>query len=65
MLRRNGRLFNALIPALFAAVVPVLILSDVLEERDLPLYIFFAVGAVVFIAVFLQILYRETSAPDP
>jgi len=64
MLRRNGRLLNVLFPSMFAAVVPMLILSDLLEERDLPLYVFVAIGAVVFLAVFLQMLFRETTARD-
>jgi len=61
MLRTKGKLLSVLIPCLFMSVVPILILRDVLEERDLPIYLFIAVGAVVFVAVFLQMMYRETS----
>ncbi|NND36523.1 MAG: hypothetical protein HKN81_05240 [Gammaproteobacteria bacterium] len=64
-LRNHGKLLNVFIPAVFVAVVPMLVLRDILEEQNLPLYVFAAIGAVVFIAVFLQLTYRETSNRPP
>ena len=64
-LRNHGKLLNVLIPAAFVAVVPMLILHDVLEEQNLPIYAFAGIGAVVFVAVFLQLTFRETSNPSP
>ena len=64
-LRNHGKLLNVLIPAVFVSVVPMLILRDVLEEQNLPLYVFAGIGAVVFVAVFLQLTFRETSNRPP
>lgn len=61
MLKRKRKLLSVLIPSFFISVVPVLIFRDVLEGQDLPIYIFVAVGVVIFVAVFLQMMYRETS----
>lgn len=61
MLKRKRKLLSVLVPSLFIAVVPVLILRDMLEGQDMPIYIFVAVGVVIFVAVFLQMMYRETS----
>ena len=50
-----------LVPAIFIAIVPMIVLRDILAGRDVPFWVFAAIGAVVFAAVFLQLTFRETS----
>jgi hypothetical protein len=58
---KNRNIAGVIIPALFISAVPVLVLQDILEEQELPLYFFVLAGALMFIAAFFLILFQKTS----
>jgi len=61
ILRRRGKLLNVLFPSLFVSVILSMISRDVLEDWNLPDYIFVGVGIAVFIAMFLFLTVQETT----